>query len=172
VTAATVVLVCVTIAWQGARVLRGASAPFLGTDYPTEVAARMGKVARPGELLVSVLPWAYYLRTGISSWDANPATIDRFTRYVPNDSTMLVVADAAMRYHQEPLFLALRGLPSDKVVARFDVPLQYRYGYAGADFDEPVTLYRLSARDLSALAASVGASETPIPGATSPLPVR
>jgi hypothetical protein len=132
----------------------------------------MRGVARPGEVLVSVLPWAFYLRTGIPSWDANPRTIDRFTRYFPADATMLVVADASLRYHQEPLFQALRELPDDQVAARFAVPLRYRYGYVGAAFDEPVTVYRLRARDLGALAASVAASDTADAGGSPPLPVR
>lgn len=167
---AAVVLLGVALAWQGARVVRGASAGFLGTDYPTEVAARMGSIAEPGELLVSALPWPYHFRTGLASWNAEPSTIETFTRYLPSDATLLVIADAALRYHDEPFSLALRTLPPHRLAAQFNVPLQYRYGYVGTSFDEPVRVYRLTAAELRELSASVATSTAPTPDA--PLPVR
>jgi 4-amino-4-deoxy-L-arabinose transferase-like glycosyltransferase len=167
---AALIALGVALAWQSARVVRGATADFLGTDYPTEVAARMGPVARPGELLVSALPWPYHFRTGLASWNSAPTTIETFTRYVPRDSTVLVMADAALHYHDEPLSLALGTLPRDHVAAEFEVPAQYRYGYVGAAFDEPMRVYRLTAAELRDLSASV--ATTSAPQALPPLPVR
>ena len=154
-------LLVLAVGWQGARVARGSSAAFLETDYPTQVVAQMGEVVGGGEILVTALPWPYHFRTGMSVWNAEPSTIARFTRYIPSESHVLVLADAALEFHDGPLAAAVAVDRAAALVSAFEVPARYAYGYVGAPSNKPVRVYRMRAKDLRRIAESVEDIPTP-----------
>ncbi len=154
---AAILATAAAVLFTGMRDVSRATASFLETDYPREVSAKIAPVVRPGETLVSALPWPYYFRIGVPTWAAGAAYSSSFTSYVASSTPCLVLCDASMRFHEPSLQKGLDAAMQGTEVVRFKVPSEYLYGYSGVRYEEPVCAYRMSAAQLRAIAASASA---------------
>jgi hypothetical protein len=172
----TVACLVAIVAAVGAHASAGvsrASAAFLDTDYPREVAAGLRPIASGKEILVCALPWPLHFRLGVPAWSAPAAAQPEFPRYVPSDTPVLVLCDAAMHYHYPQLDAAVTRAMAGHEVLTFEVPSRYLYGYVAVDYSEPVRVYRMTAGQLRSLAldSSLEAGDSQ-EGVDAPFPVR
>lgn len=142
----------VLLAAHAVRGLRHAETPFLATDYPREVAARVAPAFTHGGMLVSAQPWAYHYALGAPAWSAETSSIAQFTSYVPTYSAVLFLDDASMRQLYPHLAEKVERRFPDHVTARVAVPLAYRAGYSALVDSRPVSVYRLTAAELRSVA--------------------
>ena len=171
-TIACFVAIAVAIGAQAVTGLSHASASFLATDYPREVAAGLRPIATNRETLVCALPWPLYFRLGVPTWGADAVLQPEFVRYVPPDTPLLVVCDASMHYHYPKIEAAVTAAKSKEVLA-FDVPSQYLYGYSAIDYRRPIRVYRMTAGELRSRALDLSpAPPSSEEGVDPPFPVR
>ncbi len=159
VVGALVALVALALFALGLQVSATASrttAPFLRTAYPREVAVRVNRVVQNDDTVVTALPWPYYYHLGKPVWNAGVTLASSFLDLVPPENEVLVIADASMRYHYPALAKALEDGLAGRTVMRFKVPVGYQYGYFSIPDSKPVSVYRLSAQELSSALISAG----------------
>jgi hypothetical protein len=150
--AVMVVLAVGLLATQARMTFQPVGSLFREAAYPAAVAQETKTNVRPtDDFVVAALPWPAYFHIGGPTWGAEALLDPTFPQYVGADKQLLVVCDAAMRYHYPQVAAALEA--STKKSGTFAVPATYLYGYDAISDSKPVALYRLTAREMSGLIA-------------------
>jgi len=150
--AAVGIALSAVLAVQAAPGLTHAKAWFLSSDYSREVASRMRGVLRGGEILVAAEPWTMHYRLGAPVWGAGDITSEGFRDAVSADVSVVVLRDTAMRFHDPGLYGALRPSAAGTAALTFEVESPYQYGFEIVPASEPITVVRMPAGRLRALA--------------------